>query len=73
MKSLIFNNINDILQVIKSNDYDREFASIIGMAYFVDEPMGDYFFTFSEELNRYAFLFYFFDSTEISTTWENEI
>jgi hypothetical protein len=63
MKKIEFNKLEDIFLEIKNHDYDRNFASIIGMSFIVNEnKLGDYFFKFNESnLEQYSFLFYYLD------------
>ncbi len=63
MKKIIFNNIKDVLIEIKNKNYDRNFASIIGFSFNIDEfEFGEYLFEFDDLfLNEYSFFFHFLD------------
>lgn len=70
MENFKFNTIEDILYSIKNKNFDRNFTSIIGSSYIVDESViGDFNFKFNEaELSKYSFLFYYFDVEQIGVS-----
>lgn len=72
MEKFKFDNIKEVLFSIKGKNFDRNFASIIGLSYSIDESeMGNYSFEFNDvNLNKYSFLFYFFDVDQIGLSDE---
>ncbi|MBB1139565.1 hypothetical protein ACPDHL_09485 [Myroides sp. C15-4] len=72
MKRFKFNNIKEVLFSIKNKNFDRNFASLIGLSYSIDEgEIGGYSFEFDEDkLNKYSFLFNFFDVDQIGLSDE---
>lgn len=70
MENFKFYSIEDVLFLIKKKNFDRNFSSIIGVSYIVDENViGDYTFEFNVvELDKYSFLFYFFDVGQIGVS-----
>ena len=72
MEKFKFDTIKEVLFSIKGKNFDRNFASIIGLSYSIDESeMGNYSFEFNDvNLNKYSFLFYFFDVDQIGLSDE---